>query len=388
MRRVCVTMHGTRVGGQCIYVGTGSKPHTSTSVHWRRHITHEQHTYHVNSTDTYWLSLTKLTNNWHIIDGKRITTHFAHIRQLNNLYGHTDYWQKTYESLLFNGRCFTVPWQDRVVDVNILMIAGLMHVFCWIHMKSMFYSLFHHPIILLVVAIQKRRALHRPNIFFFSFMKAIEVNFSMTDQSGSKGHRPMIVMPKMLNSRMFFARFARYLLLNKIFIRMWLKTYSNTITYNIRRLPSNVTFVTVLWHMCWPFSARYISLCVWTRSVSDSCVGRASNVRGILNRIGSYASTCAICQWFVSDCKWYMRDPCVTHGSRDSSVISFSDTPQTWSFSRHTNTHEPNWWVVRAWTAVFVTLEYVTILLIGKGFVKLKHIYIFGRKRNPVICNT
>ena len=45
------------------------------------------------------------------------------------------------------------------------------------------------------------------------------------------------------------------------------------------------------------------SVLVWTRFVSDSWVGRASNVRGILHRTCSYASTCAICQWFVSDCK-------------------------------------------------------------------------------------
>jgi hypothetical protein len=56
---------------------------------------------------------------------------------------------------------------------------------------------------------------------------------------------------------------------------------------------------------------RSRSVCVWTRSVSDSCVGRASDVRGILHRICSYASTCAICQWFVSDCKWFVRGSCV-----------------------------------------------------------------------------
>ena len=39
------------------------------------HITHEPRTYHVHSTDIHWQSLTKLTNNWHITDGKRITTH-------------------------------------------------------------------------------------------------------------------------------------------------------------------------------------------------------------------------------------------------------------------------------------------------------------------------
>jgi len=40
---------------------------------------------------------------------------------------------------------------------------------------------------------------------------------------------------------------------------------------------------------------------VWTRPVSDSCIGRASNVCVILHRICSYKSTCAIFQWFVSD---------------------------------------------------------------------------------------
>jgi hypothetical protein len=52
---------------------------------------------------------------------------------------------------------------------------------------------------------------------------------------------------------------------------------------------------------------RSRSVRVWTRSVSDSWIGRAPDVRGILHRICSYASTCAICQWFVSDCKWYVR---------------------------------------------------------------------------------
>jgi len=55
------------------------------------------------------------------------------------------------------------------------------------------------------------------------------------------------------------------------------------------------------------------SVHVLTRSVSDSCVWRASNVRGILHRICSYASTCTIFQWFVSDCKWYVRDSCAIH---------------------------------------------------------------------------
>ena len=35
MRRVCVTMRGTRVGCQCLCVRTGSKPRTSTFIHWR-----------------------------------------------------------------------------------------------------------------------------------------------------------------------------------------------------------------------------------------------------------------------------------------------------------------------------------------------------------------
>ena len=67
---------------------------------------------------------------------------------------------------------------------------------------------------------------------------------------------------------------------------------------------------------------------VWTRSVSNLCVGRASNVCGILHRIFSYVLTCAIFQWFVSDCKWYMRD---------SSMFSTPDIPKIWSISRRTN---------------------------------------------------
>ena len=56
---------------------------------------------------------------------------------------------------------------------------------------------------------------------------------------------------------------------------MWLKSPTNTITSNItvntlpnfrvgllkRRLPSDVTFVTVLRHMCWTFSVRYKYSC-------------------------------------------------------------------------------------------------------------------------------
>ena len=53
-------------------------------------------------------------------------------------------------------------------------------------------------------------------------------------------------------------------------------------------------------HVSRSFNWRLRSMRVWTRSVSDSCVGRATNVRGILHRICSYASTCkmsAIPQW-------------------------------------------------------------------------------------------
>jgi len=89
------------------------------------------------------------------------------------------------------------------------------------------------------------------------------------------------------------------------------------------------------------------SVRVRTRSVSDSCVGRASNVRGILHRICSYASTCAIFQWIVSDCKntcavnaWFMRD---------SSMICTSDTPNSWSSSRHTSTHKHAQTQICAW---------------------------------------
>jgi len=44
-----------------------------------------------------------------------------------------------------------------------------------------------------------------------------------------------------------------------------------------------------------------------------SCVGRSSNLRGILPRICSYASTCVICKWFVSDCKLYVLGSRVIH---------------------------------------------------------------------------
>ena len=53
-------------------------------------------------------------------------------------------------------------------------------------------------------------------------------------------------------------------------------------------------------HVSRSFLWRSRGMRVWTRSVSDLCVGRASNVRGILHRICSYASTCkmsAVRQW-------------------------------------------------------------------------------------------
>jgi len=93
---------------------------------------------------------------------------------------------------------------------------------------------------------------------------------------------------------------------------------------------------------------RSRSVRVWTRSVNDSCIGRASNVRRILHRICSYASTCAIFQWFISDCKWYMRGSCVIH-AWFVEVIFSPDTPKIWSISWQTSTHKPNLCVICEW---------------------------------------
>jgi len=75
-------------------------------------------------------------------------------------------------------------------------------------------------------------------------------------------------------------------------------------TFILRMNRACITFIAERKYL---YVERSRSVRVGTRSVSDSCVGRASNVRGILHRICSYASTCAIFQWFVSDCKWYVR---------------------------------------------------------------------------------
>jgi hypothetical protein len=86
---------------------------------------------------------------------------------------------------------------------------------------------------------------------------------------------------------------------------------------------------------------RLRSVRVWTCYVSDSCVGRALDVRGILHRICSYASTCAICQWYVSDCKWYVRDSCVIR------QWFLPLTPR--KISQRTSTHKPNLCVICEW---------------------------------------
>jgi hypothetical protein len=86
----------------------------------------------------------------------------------------------------------------------------------------------------------------------------------------------------------------------------WCPTFiSHMNRARITFIPLTTTYKTCLYMEC------LRSVRVWTRSVSDSCVGRALDVRGILRCICSYASTCAICQWYVGDCKWYVRGSCV-----------------------------------------------------------------------------
>ena len=66
MRRVCVTMRGTRVGRQWLCVGTGSKPRTSTSVHWRPTCISRMNRAHIT-----FIPLTSTDNhlqNWRITD--------------------------------------------------------------------------------------------------------------------------------------------------------------------------------------------------------------------------------------------------------------------------------------------------------------------------------
>jgi len=102
---------------------------------------------------------------------------------------------------------------------------------------------------------------------------------------------------------------------------------------------------------------RSRSVRVWTRTVSYSCVGRASKVRGILYRICSYASMCGICQWFVSDCKWYVRcsyrDFCPRH---PKTLVNFST-------HKHSQTQSMrDLWVFRARSAVWLSLKMICIL--------------------------
>jgi hypothetical protein len=86
-------------------------------------------------------------------------------------------------------------------------------------------------------------------------------------------------------------------------------------------IPLKITYKTCL------YMERLWNVSVWTRSVSDSCVGCALDVRGILHRICSYASTWAICQWFVSDCKWYVRFVSDFYPRHPEELVNFS-TPK------------------------------------------------------------
>ena len=114
-------------------------------------------------------------------------------------------------------------------------------------------------------------------------------------------------------------------------------------------------------HVSRSFHLRSRSVHVWTRSVSDSCVRRASNVRGILHRICSYALLCVICQWFVSECKWYVHGLCMIHAWFVSNfchrhlrnVVNFST-------HKHTQTQSVrDLWVIHAWSAVWLAVYFV-----------------------------
>jgi len=118
-------------------------------------------------------------------------------------------------------------------------------------------------------------------------------------------------------------------------------------TFISRMNRAHITFIAK--RMCL-YVERTRSLHVWTRSVSDSCVWRASNVREIMHRICSYASTCAIFQWFVSDWKWYRRRSCVIHAwlvsdfypQHPETLVNFSTQKRAQTqYVRHL-------WVIRA----------------------------------------
>ena len=101
------------------------------------------------------------------------------------------------------------------------------------------------------------------------------------------------------------------------------------------------------------------SMRVWTRSVIDSCIGRASNVHGILHHITLYASTCTIFQWFVSDCKWYVRDSCVVNAWKVSDFyLRRPEYLVNFSTHKHSQTqYVRNLWVICAWSAVWLALK-------------------------------
>jgi len=94
-----------------------------------------------------------------------------------------------------------------------------------------------------------------------------------------------------------------------------------------------------------PRSSRNES--AWTWNVREACVfGRApsviyaSGVCRMFVEYCSYASTCAIFQWFVSDCELYVHGSCVIHAWFVSDF--YPDTPKIWSISGGTSTHKPN----------------------------------------------
>jgi len=92
----------------------------------------------------------------------------------------------------------------------------------------------------------------------------------------------------------------------------------------------------------------------WTWSVR----GRASNFREILHRICSYASMCAICQWFVSECKWYVRGSCVIRAWFVSDFCPRHPKDLA-NFSTHKHAQFQSVrdkWVIRAWSAVWLAL--------------------------------
>jgi hypothetical protein len=121
-----------------------------------------------------------------------------------------------------------------------------------------------------------------------------------------------------------------------------------------------VTITSKTWKFC--------EVCVFGRTPS---VIRASDVRGILHCICLHASTCAICQWFVSDCKWYVRGSCMIRQwflpPALLKIGQFLDA-QTQSVR--------DLWVILAWSAVRLALMLSDVTVLSIFFLSLLTLYM------------